>query len=324
LIFFIQSSVEAAAGSAPEKQDAMRISLEQLDAFVAVTSERSFSAAARKLGKSQSALSIAVGNLEVDLGVVLFDRSHRYPELTADGLALLRDAEAILNQCMTMENRANSLSERLESKLSIAIDEAISGEAISAPLAQFAAAFPHVELMMLRPNEQDMTAMVLDEKISLGVTCARSAYPKEIQFKRLGTIAFTNVAGARHPLAKMDSVSFSELSNYRQIVYLPGQQCLPTSEYLNAPDRWCVESYQTLLSLVSDGIGWATIPKRLLASSAGSPALAEQGSLTELKVEAYPFTEWQVGVDLVWSAGARGGKSGNWLRELLGRHAMNI
>ena len=47
----------------------LRLSIEQLNAFYEVASERSFSAAARKLKKSQSALSIAVANLETDLGV---------------------------------------------------------------------------------------------------------------------------------------------------------------------------------------------------------------------------------------------------------------
>jgi DNA-binding transcriptional LysR family regulator len=53
----------------------MRLTLEQLIAFYAVASEKSFSAAARKLGKSQSALSIAVANLEIDFGVSLFNRN---------------------------------------------------------------------------------------------------------------------------------------------------------------------------------------------------------------------------------------------------------
>ena len=53
----------------------MRHSLESLAAFAQVASEGSFSAAARKLGKSQSTISETIANLEVDLNVALFDLS---------------------------------------------------------------------------------------------------------------------------------------------------------------------------------------------------------------------------------------------------------
>ncbi len=53
----------------------MNWSIAQLDAFVTTVTEGSFSAAARKLGKAQSRVSTAVANLEIDLGVTLFDRS---------------------------------------------------------------------------------------------------------------------------------------------------------------------------------------------------------------------------------------------------------
>ncbi len=54
----------------------MMASHEVLQAFVQAATQGSFSAAARKLGKSQSTVSAAVANLEIDLDVVLFDRSN--------------------------------------------------------------------------------------------------------------------------------------------------------------------------------------------------------------------------------------------------------
>ena len=58
---------------------------EVLQAFVQAATQGSFSAAARKLGKSQSTVSAAVASLEIDLNVVLFDRSSRKPTLTPAG-----------------------------------------------------------------------------------------------------------------------------------------------------------------------------------------------------------------------------------------------
>ncbi|MFC6573627.1 LysR family transcriptional regulator [Pseudomonas brassicacearum] len=58
------------------------VSLDQLRTFVAAVDEGSFSAAARKLNRVQSAVSGWVSGLEDQIGVTLFDRSGRFPKLT--------------------------------------------------------------------------------------------------------------------------------------------------------------------------------------------------------------------------------------------------
>ena len=63
----------------------MPYSPESLQAFVEAAALGSFSAAARRLRKTQSTVSTAIAHLEADLGVSLFDRSGRYPQLTEAG-----------------------------------------------------------------------------------------------------------------------------------------------------------------------------------------------------------------------------------------------
>ena len=100
----------------------MRFSLDQLQMFVQAAHSGSFSAAARKLGKTQSTVSVAIGNLEADLGVELFDRSARNPVLTATGQKMLLQAEAVLERCLTLQANADCLSEVVEPQLSIVIE----------------------------------------------------------------------------------------------------------------------------------------------------------------------------------------------------------
>jgi DNA-binding transcriptional LysR family regulator len=57
----------------------------ELDAFIAVVEAGGFSAAARRTGESQSAVSKAIGALEKRLGVMLFNRSTRSVTLTDQG-----------------------------------------------------------------------------------------------------------------------------------------------------------------------------------------------------------------------------------------------
>ena len=67
----------------------MRYSPEALTAFVETVATGSFSAAARRLRKSQSTISTAIAHLEADLGFALFDRSARQPVLTSQGKQVL-------------------------------------------------------------------------------------------------------------------------------------------------------------------------------------------------------------------------------------------
>ena len=70
--------------------------IENFRAFVLAAELGSFSAAARQMGKAQSAVSTAIANLEIDCDVLLFDRSSRNPVLTKAGEALLASAKGIL------------------------------------------------------------------------------------------------------------------------------------------------------------------------------------------------------------------------------------
>jgi hypothetical protein len=72
----------------------MRYSPEALVAFTEAASLGSFSAAARKLRKSQSTVSIAIANFEADIGCPLFDRNGRHPTLNEAGRQVLSHVEA--------------------------------------------------------------------------------------------------------------------------------------------------------------------------------------------------------------------------------------
>src|SRR5215813_14963017 len=72
--------------------------LDQLRALIAVSEEGSFSAAARKLHRVQSAISTAMANLESQLGVPLWDRSSKVARLTDQGQAVLAAARRVCTE----------------------------------------------------------------------------------------------------------------------------------------------------------------------------------------------------------------------------------
>src|ERR1700682_5273850 len=95
------------------------ITLDQLRTFIAAVDEGSFSAAGRKLRRAQSVVSQTLANLEAQLGVKLFDRSARYPQLTEEGKSLLADARSVTDNVDCFRARAHAMREGLSPWLSV-------------------------------------------------------------------------------------------------------------------------------------------------------------------------------------------------------------
>jgi DNA-binding transcriptional LysR family regulator len=98
------------------------VTINQLRAFVAVCEEGSFSAAARRLKRAQSAISHAITALESALRVELFERDTRRTELSPAGRSLLADARAVISRTEEMKVRASSIAETGAPQISIAVD----------------------------------------------------------------------------------------------------------------------------------------------------------------------------------------------------------
>ncbi|WP_373805160.1 LysR family transcriptional regulator, partial [Delftia acidovorans] len=86
----------------------MEWTLDRLKHFVAVAEAGTMTEAARRLGRAQSAVSTAIGLLEADLGLELFDRVGRRVQLTAAGEVMLLEARSLLHQAQAMDHRARA------------------------------------------------------------------------------------------------------------------------------------------------------------------------------------------------------------------------
>jgi DNA-binding transcriptional LysR family regulator len=119
------------------------VTLDQLRTFIAAVDEGSFSAAGRKLRRAQSGVSQTLANLEAQLGVMLFDRSARYPRLTEEGRSLLANARSVADNVDEFKARARAMREGLEPELSVAMDVMYPMEALTRAAAQSRKTYPH-------------------------------------------------------------------------------------------------------------------------------------------------------------------------------------
>ena len=293
----------------------MRLSLEQVEAFVLAAKHGSFSAAARALGRSQSTISAAVANLEIALDVELFDRASRSPTLTAAGQTLLLEARMLYDQAVSFERHGDALAADDAPSVTLAIG--IPPQQVVPVLEDFAETFPHTDLVIRNPARGDASRLVLDDEAALGIAFALPEYPEHLRFHQMGKLVMTHVARRDHPLAARDRPSFDELRGHRRLAYIAHSSALPTSEYLQSAQTWHADSYDALVSLARSGVGWATLPRQLILEEIAS------GELVELQLDAYPFTDWIVSVDLIWRRGRRLGRVESWLLHRFRTHRVH-
>ncbi len=133
----------------------MRYSPEALTAFVEAVDSGSFSAAARRLRKSQSTISTAIANLEADLGVILFDRATRQPTLTRRGAgAELCQSDSAASE--RLDELAVSLSGETEPRLTFVLSDTLHPDVLEDLLVQFDRRFPHTEFECLIGEDEDV------------------------------------------------------------------------------------------------------------------------------------------------------------------------
>ena len=99
-----------------------RLTLDQLRVFIAAVETGSFSAAARKLNRAQSAISQTVCALETTLETPLFDRTARVPALTEFGRAIIEDARRLVRDAERIKGRARAYRADREAALALAVD----------------------------------------------------------------------------------------------------------------------------------------------------------------------------------------------------------
>jgi len=284
----------------------MRYSPEALVAFVEAAALGSFSAAARKLRKSQSTISIAIANFEADVGCPLFDRAGRHPTLNAAGRQVLGHVEAILDASARLDALAVRLAGQVEPLVSVVMSDSYSVTSQGAAMSLFAQLYPHTELRWGPSEDADVVELVQQGLAQIGILAAQQHYPADVRVARLPEQAeFKLYVSCDHPLAIRPMLQAEDLQAERQLymkTYAP-------SLHHGRGQAWSAPDYLTLLEFAVRGFGWAELPTALVARFGSG--------LVELPVAGYPR---RVAMDVAWSRQRALGPAGQWLLgQLLGR-----
>lgn len=284
----------------------MRYSPEALTAFVETVTSGSFSAAARKLRKSQSTISTAVANLEADLGVALFDRSARQPVLTPEGERALSYVQAILAASDRLDELAVWLVDETETRLTFVLSDTLHPDILADLLGEFDKRYPHTEFECLIGENEDVIDLLQKGRAQIGLTEAHETYPTDIGAMRLPVQSRMDIYVARgHPLAQRSNVSEDQLRTWRELrlnTYLENKNMTARGPVWSAPN------YLMLLSMAEQGFGWCALPCALVEEFSGAK------KLTRVAVPGWPRA---ILIDVLWNKKHPPGVAGSWLRHYL-------
>jgi len=278
----------------------MQWTLDQLRQFVTTADCGSFSAAARQLSKAQSAVSTAIGLLEADLGLELFDRSRRNAQLTDAGQLLLLEARELLRQAEALDTRAQSLSSGNQAKLTLALDEAQPYAAISTLLREMSVRFPDLELTLLNGTATEVVDYVVEERAHIAFHFVRGALPAHLEQRHIGAVAQGVFVAIDHPLAQLKVVQRKDLVKYRQLV----MHAEDVHEATYSPKLWRSDSFYSIAEMVADDLGWAILPVNVGTDDAYDKPLQQvfcpSLALSQLSVRVLWRQGWQPTPTVEW------------------------
>lgn len=257
----------------------------QLRALVAVAEHGSFRGAARALALSQTALTKALRELELDLGATLLERSPQGVRPTPMGAELLPRARLILTEIEEARRSMRHLLGLEHPRVTVAATPAFSALCLSDAMQRFHQRYPTAQLSLRDAFLSQTLPMLRDGTVDLAVTALMpDVLGADLSFEPLGQIEIT-LAGQRgrhgagpHALADLvalpwllDSAAAGVSAVVRRWIAAHG---------VEAPARTieCPSSMASMvLSMQTDAV--APIPRAMLAQ----PWL--QSAVVELDVD---------------------------------------
>lgn len=194
----------------------LRAGLTELTAFVAIADRRSFSAAARTLGVSPSALSHAMRGLEARLDVRLFNRTTRSVALTEAGEQLLRRVAPAIADLEDAVNEVASARDRPSGSIRISASESAAKSIVRHVLPDFLAAYPNIHVeFVVDTRLVDIVADGFDAGIRVEEDVPRDMiavrFGPDMRFAAVASPAYLarhEAPGAPHDLAKHRCIRF--------------------------------------------------------------------------------------------------------------------
>jgi DNA-binding transcriptional LysR family regulator len=287
------------------------ITLDQLRILAAVVDEGSFSAAARKLKRVQSAVSTAMSNLEHQLAVPLWDRTQRNATLTDAGKAVLASARRVLGEVDALRQLTAGMTMGLEGSVSLCIDAVFPVRALVRMCQGFAREFRGVELRIDVQSMSVVAQRVLEGAATIGIASSVGGQDR-LERRALTPIRMLPVVAPRHPLAReRGRIASARLAEHVQIVLSERADGGIPDQGVLSPRTWRVHDLETKRAMLRGCLGWGNLPAHL-----AHPDM-KKGALVRLRPEAWAEDEHTIHLAAVYRRDRTLGPAHRWVVERL-------
>ena len=189
----------------------INISLKQLNVFHSITQHKTLTVAAEKLFLSKAAVSIALGELEKQLGNPLFDRVNNRLVLNQEGKILLPLADELLSRASQINGLFDE-GDAFNKQLKIGSSNTIGNHITPYLLSKFRDQQQHFNQSLYISNSANICQRLLDFELDLALIEGDSHHSDLI------SIPFSHdemciISAKSHPLTKLKEIKISDLEN---------------------------------------------------------------------------------------------------------------
>jgi DNA-binding transcriptional LysR family regulator len=244
----------------------MNVTLHQLECFHAVVTEGSYQAAADRIRRTQPSVSLAVKNLENQLGLKLFDRSAYRVTLTESGRAFHERTRQFLRELQALKTHAIQLGMGEETELRVVIGDLCPLPQTLRLLRRFFDACPQTRLHLHFEAISGPWERLLDGDADLILHHIDKADPR-LEFLDLYSVQVVPVVAPgflRFPVTR--AIRPEQLRDYVQcVIRSTAQHSAPRDYFLVEGARsWTVSDQLMKRELILQGMGWGHMPKHLI------------------------------------------------------------
>jgi len=283
--------------------------LDQLRVFLTVVEVGSFAGAARKLHRATSVISYSIANLEMQLGVTLFDReTTRKPQLTDAGRTVLAEARTIANGVHGLRAKVKGLLQGLEAEVHVVLDVMLPAERVVDALKSFREAFPTVALHLHMEALGAVTELVINRGAVVGVSGPMNDGINGLERIGIGSVELIPVAAPNHPLACAEANIPGAGREHTQLVLSDRSELTRDKDFAVLSSRtWRLADLGAKHMLLREGIGWGNMPRPMIQEDLDSGRLVRL-DLPEYRSGQYTF-------DAIYRTDVPPGPAARWLIE---------
>ena len=250
----------------------MKFTLRQLEYFVAAADAGSIAAAAERIHISAPSISVAITQLEQQLGVALFVRQHSGLSLTRSGQDVLSRTRIVLDGATALYEAVNKSGTELRGSIALGCLTTLAGLVMPELVRTFSRLHPAVTIELIE-GAQDQLIGHLRRGVADVVITYDMHIPQDLEFEALASLPPMLLMSANHRLSRQISVDLCEVADENYILLdLPYSRdyFLSVFQHAGIAPKISVRTTQidVVRTMVANGLGVSVVVSRPLNEAA--------------------------------------------------------